>query len=315
MLAAFFRGAFIIGILAWYSISVWKMIDGYFRDQFASYLHEEYRKNPHMKAAHMKDAVNVVGKNDAVHTDGEVPSNRIDELVKAESCPVDKLDNDKILKSCNISEKILKVDRPNDSIEKEILMKISTEKELNNVDDDDDDNDYDDDDNDKDERQTMKSIEKMADEEKKLKKKEFPSSKEFEEEIEKKKKKKKKKEDEKEKGREREREKEREKKKKEEEEKTKKQKKKRVKTITLNEEDFLSVKNRRGTIGRDEDFWEFEEDEEKQKIEDEEVGILISDLPFKPKLDIGRLERITPDEYCPLTLDDELSCGETTKWP
>ncbi|XP_047357836.1 myb-like protein X [Vespa velutina] len=307
MLAAFFRGAFIIGILAWYSISVWKMIDGYFRDQFASYLHEEYRKNPHMKAAHMKDAVNEVGKNDAVHTDGEVPSNRIDELVKAESCPVDKVDDDKILKSCNISEKILKVDRPNDSLEKEILVKISTEKELNNDDDDDDD-----DDKDKDERQTMKSIEKMADEEKRLKKKEFPSSKEFEEEIEKKKKKKKKEDEkEKEKGRERERE----KKKKEEEEKTKKQTKKRVKTITLNEEDFLSVKNRRGTIGRDEDFWEFEEDEEKQKIEDEEVGILISDLPFKPKLDIGRLERITPDEYCPLTLDDELSCRETTKWP
>ncbi|XP_046825163.1 protein PXR1-like [Vespa crabro] len=307
MLAAFFRGAFIIGILAWYSISVWKMIDGYFRDQFASYLHEEYRKNPHMKAAHMKDAVNEVGKNDAVHTDGEVPSNKIDELVKAESCPVDKVDNDKILESCNISEKILKVDRPNDSVEKEILMKISTEKELNNVDNDDDDKD-------KDERQTMKSIEKMADEEKRLKKKEFPSSKEFDEEIEKKKNKKKKK-DEKGREKEMERERDREKKKKDEEEKTKKQKKKRVKTITLNEEDFLSVKNRRGTIGRDEDFWEFEEDEEKQKIEDEEVGILISDLPFKPKLDIGRLERITPDEYCPLTLDDELSCGETTKWP
>ncbi|KAF7392735.1 hypothetical protein HZH66_008568 [Vespula vulgaris] len=240
MLAAFFRGAFLIGILAWYSISVWNMIDGYFRDQFTSYLHEEYRKNPHMKT-YMKD-VNEVGKNEAVHTDRKVPLKKIDELEKAESCPVDKVDTDKLLKPCDISEKISEVDRPNESVEKEMLEKISTEKDLYNVDDDD-------------HHQTIKSDEKMADEEKGPKKKEFSSK------------------------------------------------------------DFLSVKNRRGTIGRDEDFWEFEDDEEKQKMEDEEKGILISDLPFKPKLDIGRLERITPDEYCPLTLEDELSCGETTKWP
>lgn len=293
MLVAFFRGAFLIGILAWYSISVWNMIDGYFRDQFASYLHEEYRKNPHMKT-YMKD-VNEVDKNEAVHTDRKVSLKKIDELEKAESCPVDKIDTDKLLKPCDISEKISEVDRPNESVEKEMLEKISTGKDLYNDDDDD-------------HHQTIKSVEKMADEEKGPKKKEFSSSKEFEEEdIEKKKKQREK---EKEKERERERE-----KRKREEEKTKKEKKKRVKTITLNEEDFLSVKNRRGTIGRDEDFWEFEDDEEKQKMEDKEKGILISDLPFKPKLDIGRLERITPDEYCPLTLEDELSCGETTKWP
>lgn len=72
------------------------------------------------------------------------------------------------------------------------------------------------------------------------------------------------------------------------------------------------------------DFSEFDETEGDNMdsrrsccCEDEErvEGIRVKDLPFKPRLDIGQLERVTPDEYCPLTLDEEATCGETAKWP
>ncbi|XP_015177724.1 PREDICTED: 101 kDa malaria antigen-like [Polistes dominula] len=272
MLAAFIRCAFLIGILGWYSISVWKMIDGYFRDQFASYLHEEYRKNPHMKSD-VKD-VKGTDKKDNHVIDGNVLIQKLEELQRKESCSIDKVDSEPNVESCEIVEISKLIDRPNEPVEKkEILEIIVTEKEDSN----------------NDEQMSIKGPDKIAEilQKEKPKKKKLISKKE-EEEIE------------------------------EEKEKSKKRsrKKKRVKTITLKEEDFLSVKKRqRGTIGQDEDFWEFEEDKgEGEKEREEMKGIRVADLPFKPKLDIGRLERITPDEYCPLTLEDELSCEETTEW-
>lgn len=85
--------------------------------------------------------------------------------------------------------------------------------------------------------------------------------------------------------------------------------KRRVKTIVLTDADFVDAR----TDG-DDDFSEFEEEGEGGR-EVLREGILISELPFKPKVDIGGLDSVTAEEFCPLTLEDEVSCGETTTWP
>ncbi|XP_014614676.1 PREDICTED: clathrin light chain-like [Polistes canadensis] len=289
MLAAFIRCAFLIGILGWYSINVWKMIDDYFRDQFASYLHEEYRKNPHMKSD-VKSVKGIDNKENHV-IDGNVLIEKLEELKRRDSCTVGNVDTEENVESCESVEIAELIDRPDESVErKEILEIILTEKEDSN-------NNNNNNNNEEEVSMIKKPDKEMAEILIKPKKKKLVPKMLDEEEIY------------------------------EEKEKSKKgggggskrkKKKKRVKTITLKEEDFISVKMRQrgGTIGQDEDFWEFEEDKEEGQTEwrEEMKGIRVADLPFKPKLDIGRLERITPDEYCPLTLEDELSCEETTEW-
>ncbi|KAI4486957.1 hypothetical protein M0802_012173 [Mischocyttarus mexicanus] len=301
MLAAFIRCAFLVGILGWYSMNVWKMIDGYFRDQFASYLKEEYKKNPRMRSD--VNNVNVKDQKDTHVIDGNVLIEKLEELKRQETCNIDKVDPEQMVESCEERVEISKliIDRPNEILQsKETLEIILTEEKIeeeiieeqkleqNN------------------EEKVMSMIKNDPKDEnkniienkleKKLPKKKKLLSKKEEEEIEEM----------------------------ENKEKSKKgRKKKRVKTITLKDEDFVSVKKKqRGTIGQDEDFWEFEEDDEEgggvggggSRGREEVKGIRVADLPFKPKLDIGRLERITADEYCPLTLEDELSCDETTEW-
>jgi hypothetical protein len=49
-LAGLFRGVFLFLILLWYSVSVWHVMDGYFRDEFKKYLQKEYEQNKHLKA-------------------------------------------------------------------------------------------------------------------------------------------------------------------------------------------------------------------------------------------------------------------------
>lgn len=92
----------------------------------------------------------------------------------------------------------------------------------------------------------------------------------------------------------------------------KKRRKQKVKTIILTEEDFKQAKIRSGL--RDYDFSEFDDDDEEDSHETAE-GVLVSQLPFKPRADIGHLDRVTDDEFCPLTLEDEGNCGETKTWP
>lgn len=85
-------------------------------------------------------------------------------------------------------------------------------------------------------------------------------------------------------------------------------KKQKVKTIVLTEEDFATVKGGKIT---DDDFWEFEEDAEERESP---VGIPISELYFKPRVEIADLDRVTQDEFCPLKPEDEESCGEAVPW-
>jgi hypothetical protein len=58
-LAGLFRGGFLIVILLWYSVNVWRAMDGYFRDEFKKYLENEYKQNKHLKAT------DSVGKTDS----------------------------------------------------------------------------------------------------------------------------------------------------------------------------------------------------------------------------------------------------------
>ncbi|XP_011634344.1 uncharacterized protein LOC105425324 [Pogonomyrmex barbatus] len=85
--------------------------------------------------------------------------------------------------------------------------------------------------------------------------------------------------------------------------------KRRVNTLVLTDADFAAARTEDG----EDDFSEFEDDEGDRGISKE--GILVSELPFKPRADIGDLDRVTAEEFCPLTLEDETSCGETTTWP
>lgn len=54
MLALLLRGFFLLTVVGWYSTSLWKMIDGYFKGQFQRYLDEEYQRNPKMREDHVR---------------------------------------------------------------------------------------------------------------------------------------------------------------------------------------------------------------------------------------------------------------------
>lgn len=82
MLAFAIRGFVLLSVIGWYSNSVWKMIDGYFRDKFDKYLREEYQKYPQMK----KD-VQLMEKeiNEIVGTAENILSKHREELLKKNS--------------------------------------------------------------------------------------------------------------------------------------------------------------------------------------------------------------------------------------
>lgn len=77
------------------------------------------------------------------------------------------------------------------------------------------------------------------------------------------------------------------------------------------------------------DFSEFDDEEVGKKITETEMvdqesknnGIAVRDLPYRPAIDIYDLERLSYEEFCPLTLDDdddddeELNCDDTYAWP
>lgn len=286
MLGLIFRGVFLIGILTWYSTSVWKMIDSYFRDQFRSYLEEEYRKNPRMRSDVQVDSVDKT--NSAVttpHPDPTVePSREILEAVETIARAVEAAENDSV--ETNGEPQVTGGTSENEAAaggstdknaflgtvaESELERRKSTENEqdsrqpINH-----DDRDLERRENDDRHRSvsrvsksTVKRIKydrKLAMSRDILREKQLP-------------------------------------------------KRRNVKTITFSEKDFKSVI---GNHVSNDDFWEFEEDaDEKEPLE----GILVSELPFKPRADIGDLDRVTADEYCPLSLEDEASCDETFKWP
>lgn len=282
MLGMLFRGVFLVSILTWYSTSVWKMIDGYFRDQFRSYLEEEYRKNPRMKSDVQSASVDKIGPvNTAMPETTVAPPQEIPEVIESSEFSVEVTEN---LATINDSEDVTGGTSENEaareSTDKNAFLGTTEETELESrkppdqnqesqasINHDNHVSEY------KDRVQEPRSI--SLTNKKPRKKNTFGTSSTTPRDISR---------------------------------ELETPKKRRVKTITLTEKDFTSVKD-----NAKDDFWEFEEDAvEREPLE----GVLISELPFKPRIDgIGDLERVTADEYCPLTLEDEASCGETVKWP
>jgi hypothetical protein len=90
--------------------------------------------------------------------------------------------------------------------------------------------------------------------------------------------------------------------------------------ITFTDESFNSVTRKR-RVTEDEDDWDFAEfhEEDKRVPRDEEedagAGFSLADLPYKPLIDVYDLQRLSQEEFCPLTLDDDSSCEETRSWP
>lgn len=281
MLAVIFRGVFLISILTWYSTNVWKMIDGYFRDQFRSYLEEEYRKNPRLKSEVHTDTVDDIAPvsttprpETTVAPPREIPGDLEVELA------VEVAENDSASIEANEKEEVTGGSSENEaavgSTDKNAFLgtvesglesrkspdSLESRQPISHQ-------DHDPEESRDDHRSSLHGAPSRRPRKRMIKPdKKSTVAKDSSGNA-----------------------------------------RRRIKTITLTEKDFTST--RKSEVSND-DFWEFEEDaDEREPLE----GILVSELPFKPSLDIGVLERITAEEYCPLTLEDEASCGETTKWP
>lgn len=284
MLGLIFRGVFLIGILTWYSTSVWKMIDGYFKDQFRSYLEEEYRKNPRMRSdVRSGSADKIDPASTTPRPDPSVAPQReileLNETLTVEGAGNDTIRSDEEQRvtggtSENEADTGGSIDK-NAFLETIVESGLESSKPSKNEQDsrqpiNHNDRDLERHEND-DRHRSVSQVSKNSMKGVQCNKRATVSR-----DISREK---------------------------------KSSKKRNVKTITLTEKDFKSVI--RNHVSND-DFWEFEEDaDEKEPLE----GILVSQLPYKPRADIGNLERVSADEYCPLSLEDETSCDETFKWP
>lgn len=301
MLTFIIRGIFLLGVLSWYSAIVWKIIDGYFQDQFHTYLQEEYRKHPRMKAdVESAGAVDKKPAPSALPTESSL--NHAETYGSNAVCPADIAD---VCPEC--------ADVPSGKPEEamaggtsEIAVAVGagttdknafpanaarSEQESRKPPSGSDTRDKErrpgaiDQDGDREEDAiegnvlpSPASTPRRGRVEKRRLDKRGSSrvSKEVSKEISR-----------------------------------KKPRNRRVNTLVLTDIDFAGTA-RSGDDG-DDDFSEFEEEEKDQRVRKE--GILVSELPFKPKADIGGLDRVTAEEFCPLTLEDEASCEETTTWP
>lgn len=105
-------------------------------------------------------------------------------------------------------------------------------------------------------------------------------------------------------------------------------KKNRHEPLTLTDEDFEYVSRKKyrymdeegNIVDRefsefdDENSWTSDNFDDKDK-EDESKGIPLVDLPYKPAVDVYDLDRLSEEEFCPLTLDEDPTCEETRSWP
>lgn len=291
MLAFIIRGVFLVGILSWYSAIVWKVIDGYFQDQFRAYLQEEYRKYPRIKAD--VERAGAVDKRPAEpsvrHGIAETyDSNAVCPADIADACPrtivssgrpeeavaggtseiavaVGAGTTDKNTFPANAVRSAQESRRPSGSDDKERRPGAIDQN------------------GDREEDTIAGSVlpspasARLVEKPRRRldKTRSSRASKEVSREISR-----------------------------------KMPRNRRVDTLVLADADFAVAKT---SDDEDDDFSEFEDEEKDQRVRRE--GVLVSELPFKPKADIGRLDRVTAEEFCPLTLEDEASCGESTTWP
>ena len=295
MLAFIFRGVFLVAVLSWYSTNVWKMIDSYFKDRFQNYLQAEFKKNPRMLSDINSYAIKNAEKKGINIADGGVPipapeSRRVEDSLETGTSSVDLLataasflESADLMKETGTGENRVKASVDKNAFQESLepLKMSSARKEKSKSTGNDGSEGF---------AAVMKEeIKKREKEKKEIEKKEkeekyishdrrTTSLKKRRSIIE-------------------------------SEKNPERSKKRKFKTITLTDADFKSAKK----LEDDDDFSEFDLDEETLKKPRE--GVLVSELPFKPRADIGELETVTSDEFCPLTLEDETTCGIPSKWP
>ncbi|KAL6260512.1 hypothetical protein P5V15_008036 [Pogonomyrmex californicus] len=303
MLAFAIRGVVLLGVLGWYSATIWKMIDGYFKDQFRVYLQEEYRKYPRIKAD-VESAKANVDKGPVSSAlpsiESSHPSHGVAETYASNAvCPAAD-----IADACRRA--IASNGRPQEAVAggtSEIVAALGaggpTDKNAFPANAAQESREPPSGDT-RDKERRPGAINRDGDREedaiggsvlpspasparrpekprRRLDKRGSSSrvAKEVSREIS-----------------------------------GERPRKRRVNTLVLTDADFAAARTEEDD---EDDFSEFEEDEGDRGVSKE--GILVSELPFKPRADIGDLDRVTAEEFCPLTLEDETSCGETITWP
>lgn len=297
MLAFVIRGVFLVSVLSWYSATIWKIIDGYFQDQFRAYLQEEYRKDPRIKAD--VERAGAVDKRPAPSALPAEPSVRhgIAETYGSNAvCPADIADacprtivssgrpeeavaggtseiavavgagaTDKNTFPANVVRSAQESRRPSGSDDKERrpgAINQDGDREEDTI-----------------AGNALPSPASARLVEKPRRRLDKTRSSRASNEVSK-------------------------------EISRRMPRNRGVNTLILTNADFAAAKT---DDDEDDDFSEFEDEKEDQRVR--EGGVLVSELPFKPKTDIGGLDRVTAEEFCPLTLEDEASCGESTTWP
>lgn len=283
MLAFAVRGLVLFGVLSWYSATVWRMIDDYFKDQFQTYLQEEYRKYPRLRS----ENVGAVDKESATSSFLPTESSRAEIYAPdAGVCSADTADTCPRAAEATVaaggatgggSENAATGSTDKNAFPKTRSLLESSELPGGS--------------DTRDEERRSTSINQGDEEEEAAatgssaspprparrrrhdrRRRQGVSAESARE----------------------------------------KATKKRVDTIVLTDADFAGTR----TGGDYNDFSEFEEDvDEGSRRMVSSEGILVSELPFKPKADIGGLDRVSAEEFCPLTLEDDASCGEITTWP
>ncbi|XP_070171689.1 uncharacterized protein [Polyergus mexicanus] len=294
MLAFAVRGVVLLGVLSWYSATVWKMIDGYFKDQFRDYLQDEYRKHPRMKVD--VESIRIVDKgpvSSALPAESNLKYDIAETYDSDTTCPADIIDacqqaieasSGKLEESVagstgeNAADTVgVSPTDKNAFAENEFpdRSELESRKSSSGGDEENDEERQSSAINQNGDRENEAIKESPASSSRRLDAKRLSkASKEILKEISR-----------------------------------EKPKKRRVNAIVLTDTDLAGARIRNDA---NDDFSEFEE-ENGQRVREE--GILVSELPFKPKADIGDLDRVTAEEFCPLTLEDEASCRETTTWP
>lgn len=286
MLAFAVRGVVLLGVLSWYSATVWRMIDGYFKDQFRTYLQEQYRRYPRMRS----DVENV-GAVDKESASRLLPteSSHVEIYAPDVVCPADTADTcpPRVASGKTTAEEVAGGSSETaaaaaGSTDKNAFLKNATRsaQESRKLPGGSDMHDK--------ERRSG-AVNQYADHEEEAIKSSTSAPRPA-------------------KSRHR-----RDGRKPGVWARSSREKPARVHGVVLTDLDFAEARS--NDDGSCDDFAEFENDDEEGRSGRPAEGILVSKLPFKPKADIGDLDKVTVEEYCPLTLEDEASCGETAAWP
>lgn len=97
MLVLIFRSCVFLGVVGWYSTSLWKAIDDIFKDQFKRYLEDEYQRNPYMRE-HVRSKPDNNRPSCLGETDACLPVTNVEAVTSSkedESVPVDSFEVDK----------------------------------------------------------------------------------------------------------------------------------------------------------------------------------------------------------------------------